>query len=398
MLRQPLPSAATDYSRAQRLEIQAAVAAVNTEWSRMGPNFDLGWARIGDTVEGILLRAQTRLVRGAASYVPDVLEDTAQVALIAPEAAIDTTQLVGLTGAGYPVGYAAAFAPIKAKQAIAGGASILEALSTAGDWLEEAVGTILSDTGRSTEALGMYTRDVPGYVRMLSPPSCSRCVILAGAYYRMAEPFDRHPECDCRHIPAAEALAGDLTIDPRAYFDSLDEAGQVKFAGSIANRQAILDGANINQLVNAYRRSSGLYAAQSPLSRRYGLKFTTAGSTDRSWTAQQQVGLGLRTAQRGSSVRPRLMPESIYANAVDRDDALQMLRSNGWIVDLDARAAGRAALDAQVRKRRAASAEARRQRRREELRRAAGLAPAPLPDMDVLRETVRRSRERRRTR
>lgn len=39
------------------------------------------------------------------------------------------------------------------------------------------------------------------YVRVLVPPSCDRCTILAGRIYRDLEGFARHPGCDCQHWP-----------------------------------------------------------------------------------------------------------------------------------------------------------------------------------------------------
>lgn len=398
MLTQNLPSSASDYSRRQRAEIKAALAAIDYEWSRMGVggDFDIAWSRISSNVEAILRRAQRRLIRQAVAYTPAVLEDTGQLDSMLPLAEINPAGLVGLTGAGMPVGYVTSYAPIRAKQAVEKGADPFAALTQAGNWLAMTAMTTLSDTGRAVESLGMYAHETDYYVRMLVPPSCGRCVILAGRRYRLRDAFPRHPECDCRHIPASEALAGDLTVDPRAYFDSLDEAGQAKFVGSKANAAAVRDGADINQLVNAYRRSrAGLSIAQTPLEKRYGLKFTTAGATDRSWTAQQQVGLGQRSAVRSATPRARLMPESVYANAASRDDALQMLRSNGWILDPDARRAGRAALDAQVLRRRTARAATRRAIRREERLATAARASTDTPDMNALRDAVAASKARR---
>lgn len=396
MLRQTLPTSATDYSRSQRREIQAALAAIDLEWARMrrGNDFDLAWSRISVRVNRILRRAQTRLVDQALAYTPNVLEDTGQLESMLPLADIDPQGLVGMTGAGMPVEYVTSYAPVRAKQAVETGADPLTALERAGDWLSLTSLTALSDTGRATEALGMYAHETDFYVRMLTPPSCGRCVILAGRRYRLNQGFRRHPECDCRHIPASEAVAGDLTVDPRAYFDSLDEAGQVKLAGSRANAQAVRDGADIGQVVNAYRRGSGLSLAQSPLVRKYGLKYTEAGSTDRSWSTQQQVGLGVRDAVRSNRVKPRLMPESIYSADLTRDQRLQMLRENGWILAPAARRTGRAALDAQVRKRRADRAATRRRLRREEALDAAA-ARADTPSMDELRAVVAARRARR---
>src|SRR5690606_25790677 len=94
----------------------------------------------------------------------------------------------------------------------------------------------------------------------------SRCVILAGRFYRKNTGFQRHPGCDCRHIPASESVAGDLAVDPRAYFDSLTEAEQDK-AFTKAGAEAIRAGADIGQVVNARR---GMYTAQGQLLTREG--------------------------------------------------------------------------------------------------------------------------------
>lgn len=251
--------------------------------------------------------------------------------------------------------------------------------------------TTIQDTARMSAGAGIASRPGVGWTRMLNPPSCSRCVILAGRFYRWSDGFLRHPKCDCRHIPTTENLSGDLTTNPRAYYDSLDEAGRLKFAGSRANLRAIEDGADLNQVVNISRRGrSGIATAQdSPLQVVDGVKTTTAGSTVRSWTFQQQVGLGLRPAVRADGVTRRIMPESIYALAHSRDEALQLLKANGWITDLPARQAGRAALDATRRVERNERARARRARQRED-------AVAATPDLEALREIVRRTKERRR--
>ena len=272
MLTQQLPTAASEYAASQRLEQQAAVAAVLRQWTRMGNDFDTSWARIAPTVVAILSTAQARVIAQSVAYVPAVLEETGQAAAIASAYQINQSALVGVAGSGVNTVDLLGGATINAKTTVKGGAAVLDALSGAGEWLSGTVGTVLSDTGRAAEGLGMNIRPVGGYVRMLTPPSCGRCVILAGKFYRKNQGFERHPECDCRHIPASEVVAGDITISPADYFDSLDEAGQAKLAGSAANAKAIRDGADIGQIVNAYRKTAGLSFAQaSPIKRtRFG--------------------------------------------------------------------------------------------------------------------------------
>ena len=338
---QTLPQAAVKYSEAQRLEIQAAVAAVARQWKRMSPEFDSSWAQIAPTVTAIVSTAQERIAKQSIAYIPAVLAETGQDAAVATSYQINARALVGVTGAGIATSEALSAVTIRAKQAIQSsiftdgdvstlraGLSTQEALTSAGLWLTSSVGTILSDTGRAGEALGMYTRPVSGYIRMLSPPSCSRCVILAGKRYKKRDAFRRHPRCDCRNIPADENVAGDLTTDPSAYFDSLGPEAKLKFAGSKANLQALNDGADMNQIVNAYRKTSGMQAAQvSPIKiDRFGNKFTTEGTTKRGVGGKAQLA-----QRRNGPQQVRAMPETIYATAANEADALRLLRLYGWI-------------------------------------------------------------------
>ena len=76
--------------------------------------------------------------------------------------------------------------------------------------------------GATLRQVAMVQREwVEGYVRMLNPPSCSRCAILAGRFYLWNEGFERHPLCDCTHVPTTLENGDDVTFDAVSYFDSL---------------------------------------------------------------------------------------------------------------------------------------------------------------------------------
>lgn len=178
----------------------------------------------------------------------------------------------------------------------------------------------MQDTGRSSAQAAMQTRPaVRGYARMLRPPSCARCAVLAGRVYRRATPFKRHPHCDCRHIPAAED-SGDFTTSARSYFKRLSQSEQDRVF-TAAGAQAIRDGADINQVVNASR---GMYTANA-----YGtsVKATREGVTARGAASRRLA------AQGGTFKRtPRLRPESIYQLAGDdRTQALRLLERFGYL-------------------------------------------------------------------
>lgn len=184
--------------------------------------------------------------------------------------------------------------------------------SVTGPMFDRIVSTQLQDVARQAAAIEMAVRpQVTSYVRVLNPPSCSRCAVLAGRIYRKSSGFRRHPRCDCRHVPTTRSEAGGLTTDPRAYFDSLDQPEQDRIFTK-AGAEAIRLGANMGKVVNARRgmatAQSGRIAAQGAFGQRL---FTT-----------------VEAAPRGAV---RLMPESILAVAEGDAEAIRLLRAHGYI-------------------------------------------------------------------
>jgi hypothetical protein len=270
----------TAASEAYTVQAQIAAAAVAAVRRLRNPT--------AVQIAQLLVAYQLLAAQQGASAVPAVLAQ--QGLSSAASATVAAQALAGLTSAGYPL-------------------STMFDTITSPAQLAMLVASTVQDAGRNGASLQMaVTPSVTGYVRMLNPPSCSRCVVLAGKFYRWNEGFERHPQCDCRHIPSTENLAGDLTTDPMAYFESLTPAEQDATFGA-AGAQAIRDGADMGRVVNA-RRNGGVRKAQI-LGRE---AFTTSVGTGR--------------ARRGA----RLMPETIYAIAgEDRAEAIRLLRVHGFI-------------------------------------------------------------------
>lgn len=152
------------------------------------------------------------------------------------------------------------------------------------------VTSLVQDAGRSAEQVATAVTPRTGYVRYLSPPSCSRCAVLAGRVYRYSEGFLRHPGCDCVMVPTALA-------DPAAFADPMDLVRAGKVTGlSKADRKALEDGADLARVVNVRRSAAGL-----------------------------------RTPGRVLTRRGRPTPEGIYSAATSRDDAIQRLISAGYV-------------------------------------------------------------------
>lgn len=189
------------------------------------------------------------------------------------------------------------------------------------------VSTQLADVARSAAGTSIAVRPrVGGYVRMANPGACSRCAVLAGRKYRWNQGFERHPNCLCEHVPVEEVeskQADGLIADPQEYFESLDAAEQDRIFTK-AGAQAIRDGADISRVVNARR---GMSTAQVN-----ARGWAPKGRLVRTEFAGRQVYVTAEaTTRRGTGRRVRLMPESIYEIARDRDEAIRLLTAHGYI-------------------------------------------------------------------
>lgn len=181
--------------------------------------------------------------------------------------------------------------------------------------LERIVATQVADAARiSTGVAVANDRRVKGYIRHLTLPSCSRCIILAGQWYRWNAGFARHPQCDCVHVPAAVSAE---PPSPRAIYDSLSDDERRKAGWSGHDQRAIDDGADLFQVVNYRRQLRTVTVAGQQV------KTTLVGTSRR--------GLA---GKRGA--RLRLTPEQIYLDAdrldLSRDDVLRQLQRNGYIL------------------------------------------------------------------
>lgn len=170
---------------------------------------------------------------------------------------------------------------------------------------EMIVRTQLQDVGRSAAAVAAVVEPkVTGYVRVLSLPSCGRCAILAGRFYRWNAGFQRHPRCDCRHLPSSERIGRRFVTSPRDAFEAMSTSERTK-AFTRAGSEAISLGADPERVVNVRR----------------GMSTATVFGRDVKVTTE---------AARGRRVR--LMPESILELAAgDKEEAVRLLRVHGYV-------------------------------------------------------------------
>lgn len=304
---QTVPSdVAKHYERVQGCQRDALMVAL-AAWREVNPDrISESWAGLLPPVTAAVTSAQISAGESAVIAHGDMAVVTGQYRL--PSAFVDPSAGAGEASDGGDLARALYSPAIRSKQAIGRGESPAVALRGMRGEFEKLVGSMVADAGRKAATATNATRFTGGYVRMLNPPSCSRCAILAGRWYRWNTGFSRHPNCDCVHIPAKSAeWARDegFVSDPYEYFNSLSEAEQARLFGA-NNARAIRDGADIFQVENAKRGMSldGM---------------TTTASTSR------RSGI-----YRGDG--PRLTPDGIYAQAGSRAEAIEMMERYGYVL------------------------------------------------------------------
>lgn len=306
----PPPEIAQAHADARLVLVDAASNHATDAWSNVDPDHIVeSWTMQLPDVLAVTQGAQLAAARDADGYLDEVLDaqgvSTDAVSPIKPAA------FVGDSGGGelakqlyQPV--------ISSLLSIGSGATVDDALAHGRETLRTIVRTQVADAGRNADHVAMAARPAAdGYIRVVVGPTCSRCTVLAGHFYQWNTGFQRHPRCDCVHLPANEAKAGHLIHDPHSLYESLTPKQRLAAGWSEADQRALREGADIFQVTNAHR---GVYVAG-------GRRFTTEGTTKRGF-ARSRLGKG----------KPRLTPAQIYADAATRDEALQELYRNGYLL------------------------------------------------------------------
>lgn len=302
-----IPSAvAKQYRSSQRLQSQSAVVAKRAWAQVQGGSISQSWEAIlrNSGLIASIGAAQLANATAGASYSADALASQGDYS--APDAFVNPAGFAGVSADGRSLdGLLYSTAPY-VKNLIGSGYSVDSAMVAGSKHIQMLAKTTVADAGRGAAGVDIASRPAVGYVRMLNPPSCSRCSVLAGKFYRWNNGFLRHPGCDCVHVASkgVEAATSEgLMHDPYEYFNSLSESEQDK-AYTKAGAQAIRDGGDLFQVVNSRRgmKPGGLV--------------TTEG-----------------TSRRGAFGRKgRLTPEGIYSQNLSRQDTLKLLESNGYIL------------------------------------------------------------------
>lgn len=280
---------------AQARQAEAAGVLTARVWRGMGDDLEASWARIVRRLTVIVGSAQLGAARAGAAYVPESLDFDAEVL-----GAVNPNRFAASASDGRPLDSLLFSAVVRSKLHLGNGEQLPEALAAGGNWLDILVRTQVADAARGAAGVAIAARPRVGYERMAAPPCCQRCAVLAGKRFRWNEGFQRHPRCDCRHVPVGEDSSRRHTgpIDPDQIRDL-----------TVSQRHAIADGADVNQVINAHRAK-----------RR---------SADGMTTSEGTTSRGL-AGQRGAT--QRLTPDAIYRVSATREEAVARLKANGYLI------------------------------------------------------------------
>lgn len=328
-----------------------AVSLLLSLWNTVDPADISGWQRLLPEATAMMVAAQTVAAEMADPYLTQALDDA------------DTTHpevdVGGMIGPVEPLLYRPV---IEAKTLIGQGMATNLALRTAGVKLATIVHTNTADTARLSVAAGMTARrHASGYYRFLRAPSCSRCAILAGRFYKWNAGFRRHPRCDCGHRPVRDA-------DDSSAYDARKAIERGEVTGlSKADAEAIRLGANPAQVVNArsgmydagqfslthtgttLRGVAGARIAAKDLDRALGIDVSRQTYTNytfdrakvaefaelfrrgKTYTRLTRAGRTQTYAYRFTRT-PRPTASQIIASASSRDEAVRLLTNYGFIL------------------------------------------------------------------
>lgn len=280
-----LPPATASLYRSNQRRIAALLAALRREWAGMDADLDASWERVGPRLARLVAAAQLGAAMDGSESVGPTLAQTGHP--VEPEAQVAPRALAGVASDGRDLIGLLRGAVVKAK--IAEAESLGARLSEGQRFLELAAHRQVADAARAGSQLAIVARPGVGWVRMVNPPCCQNCALLAGRWYRWSSGFRRHHRCDCVHRAASER-------EPRSGWVEDVPIDQIKDLTD-AQRSALGEGADLSKVVNAYRRRP------------------------------------MRTPLDDYLAAPggRLTPDGIYARAASREQAIELLVRHGYL-------------------------------------------------------------------
>lgn len=315
--------AALNYKKRTEQSSTRAESLAASLWSQVDRSRILdSWKALVPALLRPIMVAQADAGAAAGPYVDEAIRvqggDNPELGQINPFG------LVGWASDGRPLDSLVLSPAFTAIDALRKGSTVDQAMSLGQMHSQLIAATQVADAYRAAASIASTTRQVTTYVRAFTPPSCSRCIILANDDIWWDVAFKRHPKCRCISVPLSGDPRSDLITHPKGYFDSLSEAEQDRIFTK-AGARAIRDGADMGRVVNARRKAAGLSGAAEGQRKR--LRRVNVYGADMFITEE----LTLHGAQGQKLIR--MMPETIYERAKDHEDAIRLLKVHGYIYE-----------------------------------------------------------------
>ncbi|NYI06066.1 hypothetical protein FHU37_003009 [Allostreptomyces psammosilenae] len=280
-------------------------------------------AEAGRQILNAVIAGQLSVAQGAQAFVAGAM--MAQGAGIAATTRMVPGSLAGIAADGRALATLLYLPAMTTAQALQMGMSGEAAMVRGLNQMATIVATTVTDTARTATQVAMTAEPrCVAYVRVVRLPACSRCIVLAGRQYSYSTGFKRHPRCDCGMEPLSESEWKDQPSPETLFQQMTPEERRRRFG--VAGAEAIENGADISQIVNARR---GMTTTST------GKQVTTEGTTRR--------GIGGRALDAGfqkytgqgryaRSREARLMPEQILRQASgNRELQIALLKKHGYI-------------------------------------------------------------------
>lgn len=276
----------------------------------------------GRQVLNLVMLGQLTVAQGAQAFV-----SAAMAALNAtPQAllgSVAATGFVGTAADGRRLDTLLYLPAVTVASRRAAGATDEEAMLAGLAQMATLTSTTIADTNRQATQTAMAANPaVKYYTRVVNLPACARCIVLAGRTYAYSEGFRRHPACDCELKPLDRA-DWEAVQTPRQIYESMTPEQRRRVFGD-AGSQALEQGADMNQVVNARRGMSDA-----------GEATTTEGTTVRGHYGRQLRRAGgavdRGTGRYGTVAEQRLSPHEIFRRTSDRDEQVALLRRYAYL-------------------------------------------------------------------
>ncbi|MEV7599873.1 hypothetical protein AB0O91_21065 [Kitasatospora sp. NPDC089797] len=332
----------TVYGQSQQQAVAGTLAGVDSLWAELAPDDLTGsWlAGIGERIVRAVQAGKLLAATTGQPYVDAMVAADGLTSDYLPGAARVPARAWTLSASdGRPLDSLLYLPVTRTKSLLQGGLTLQQAMLKGLLDLQRMVASEVADAGSSAAGVAMVAnRKVTGYIRRVRSGACARCAILAGRWYRYDAGFQRHKRCQCYGEPATSARHLHAT-GAREFFDGLSQEEQDR-RFTRAGAQAIRDGADVGQVVNARKGITTIDAYdRSVVATLQGTGRT--GIYYRRERDAAEAATGIRYARGAADLEaglprfkvtaPRLMPEEIYKLADGRDELIGLLRRYGYL-------------------------------------------------------------------